>query len=109
MISSTCRPESSSIWLSNTTLRDGHSSRGGNGTAIVFPIRDTAELTAWILMPEGKKYQSFRIVRYPTGKPEKVEAVKVVTEYLAEEFTIIAFKLLSLDAGYCYEVSWTYR
>ena len=84
--------------------------RGGNGTAIVFPIRaDTAELTAWILMPEGKQYESFRIVRYPTGKPEKVEAVKVVTEYLAQEFTIIAFKLLSLDAGYSYEVSWTYR
>jgi predicted acylesterase/phospholipase RssA len=84
--------------------------RGGNGTAIVCPIRaDTAEMTAWILMPEGKQYESFRIVRYPTGKPEKVEAVKVVTEYLAQEFTIIAFKLLSLDAGYSYEVSWTYR
>ena len=84
--------------------------RGGNGTAMVFPIHaDTAELTAWILMPEGKEYQSFRIVRYETGKPENVEAVKVVTEYLAEEFTIIAFKLLSLKSGYTYEVSWTYR
>jgi len=87
-----------------------HLRRGGNGTAMVFPIRaDTAELTAWILMPEGEQYESFRIVRYETGKPEKVEAVKVVTEYLAEEFTIIAFKLLSLKAGYSYEVSWTYR
>jgi predicted acylesterase/phospholipase RssA len=84
--------------------------RGGNGTAMVFPIRaDTAELTAWILMPDGRQYQSFRIIRYATGKPEKVEAVKVVTEYLAEEFTIIAFKLLSLKSGYTYEVSWTYR
>jgi len=84
--------------------------RGGNGTVLVFPIHaDTAELTAWILMPEGKEYQSFRIVRYETGKPENVEAVKVVTEYLAEEFTIIAFKLLSLKSGYTYEVSWTYR
>ena len=60
-------------------------------------------------MPEGKSTGSFRIVRYETGKPEKVEAVKVVTEYLAEEFTIIAFKLLSLESGYTYEVSWTYR
>jgi hypothetical protein len=77
---------------------------------MVFPIRaDTAELTAWILMPEGKAYTSFRIVRYPMGKPDKVEPVKVVTEYLAEEYTIIAFKLLSLDAGYSYEVSWIYR
>ena len=60
-------------------------------------------------MPEGKEYRSFRIIRYETGKPEKVEAVKVVTEYLAEDFTILAFKLLSLKAGYTYEVSWTYR
>ncbi len=61
--------------------------RGGNGTAMTFPIRaDTAELTAWILMPEGKQYESFRIVRYETETPEKVEEVKVVTEYLAEEF-----------------------
>jgi predicted acylesterase/phospholipase RssA len=84
--------------------------RGANKTAMVFPIRaNTAELTAWILMPEGRQYQSFRIVRYETAKPAKVEAVKVVTEYLAENFTIIAFKLLSLEAGYSYEVSWTYR
>jgi predicted acylesterase/phospholipase RssA len=82
----------------------------GNGTALVFPIHaDTAELTAWILMPDGKEYESFRIIRYQTGKSENAEAVKVVTEYLAEEFTIIAFKLLSLKAGYTYEVSWTYR
>ncbi len=84
--------------------------RGGEGTVLVFPIHaDTAELTAWILMPEGKEYESFRVVRYETAKPANVEAVKVVTEYLAEEFTIIAFKLLSLKSGYTYEVSWTYR
>jgi predicted acylesterase/phospholipase RssA len=84
--------------------------RGGNGTAMVFPIHaETAELTAWILMPEAKEYESFRIIRYATSNPEKVEAVKVVTEYLAEDFTIIAFKLLSLKAGYTYVVSWTYR
>jgi hypothetical protein len=84
--------------------------RGGNRTAMAFPIRaDTAELTAWILMPEGKQYNAFHIVRYETSKPENVEAVKLVTEYLAEEFTIIAFKLLSLKAGYTYEVSWTYQ
>jgi predicted acylesterase/phospholipase RssA len=84
--------------------------RGTNRTAIDFLIRaDTAELTAWILMPERKQYDRFRIVRYETNKPGNVEAVKVVTEYLAEIHTIIAFKLLSVDAGYTYEVSWTYR
>jgi predicted acylesterase/phospholipase RssA len=84
--------------------------RGGNDTVLVFPIRaDTAEMTAWILMPEGKEYQSFSIVRYDTAKPEKVEAVEVVTEYLRDDLTIIAFKLLSLKSGYTYVVGWTYR
>jgi hypothetical protein len=84
--------------------------RGANGTAMAFPIHaDTAELTVWILMPEGSEYQSFRITRHKTGKPETLEPVKVVTEYLAEDFTIIAFKLLSLKSRYTYEVSWTYR
>jgi hypothetical protein len=84
--------------------------RGVNGTALVFPIRaDTAELTTWILMPEGSEYRSFRIIRYESGKPDRVEAVKVVTEYLAEDFTILSFKLLSLKSGNTYEVSWIYR
>jgi predicted acylesterase/phospholipase RssA len=84
--------------------------RGGNDTVLVFPIRaDTAEMTAWILMPDGKEYQSFSIVRYDTAKPEKVEAVELVTEYLRDDYTIIAFKLLSLKSGYTYVVSWTYR
>jgi hypothetical protein len=73
-----------------------------------LPCRE-AELTAWILMPEGKEYQGFRITRQATGKSEKMEAVKLVTEYLADDFTIIAFKLLSLKAGYTYEISWTYK
>jgi hypothetical protein len=60
-------------------------------------------------MPVEKQQQSFRIVRYETGKPARVEAVNVVTEYLAEEFPIMGFKLLSLESGYTYELSWTYR
>jgi hypothetical protein len=83
---------------------------GANGAAIPLPIHtQTAELTMWILMPEGSEYRDFRIIRYETEKPEKVEAVKVVSEYLADDFTILAFKLLSLKAGYTYEVRWTYK
>lgn len=84
--------------------------RGENGTAMSFQIvADTAEFTTWVLMPEGREYQSFRIVRHPVDHPEKVEHVKVVTEYLAEDHTIIAFKLLSLDGGYVYDLSWHYK
>jgi predicted acylesterase/phospholipase RssA len=84
--------------------------RDESSTAMPFHIQaETAELTTWVLMPEGREYRSFRVIRYETGNPEKVEAVKVVTEYLAEDFTILAFKLLSLKPGYTYEVSWSYR
>ena len=41
--------------------------------------------------------------------PAKVEEVKLVTEYLAEDSTILAYKLLSVDAGYTYEVTWYYK
>ena len=104
-----CRPENSWISSSNTTLPAVSATRR-KWDRVVFPIHaETAELTTWILMPEGKEYRNFRIIRYETGKPEKAEAVKVVTEYLAEDSTILAFKLLSLKPGYTYEVSWTYR
>jgi predicted acylesterase/phospholipase RssA len=70
---------------------------------------DTAEVTRWFLMPRGREYKSYRILRYPTGKPEKVEPVKIVTEYLADDYTILAYKLLSAKAGYTYEVTWFYK
>jgi hypothetical protein len=79
-------------------------------TTLTFEIQvQTAELTRWILMPEGREYRSFSLVRYERGKPEKAEAVKFVTEYLAEDYTILAFKLLSLKPGYTYELSWYYK
>jgi hypothetical protein len=66
-------------------------------------------VTRWILLPKGKEYRSFRVVRYKTENPDKVEPAKIVTEYLAEDYTILAYKLLSVDAGYTYEVTWYYK
>ena len=60
-------------------------------------------------MPKGKEYRNFRVTRYETGKPDKVEAVRLVTEYLADDYSIIAFKLLALKPRYTYEVSWAYK
>src|SRR5262249_11238504 len=81
-----------------------------NGTTLSFLVRaPTAELTLWIMLPTGKEYKRWRIVRYPDGKPQDVETVRVVTEYLATDYTILAFKLLSLKAHYQYEVQWFYK
>jgi predicted acylesterase/phospholipase RssA len=80
-----------------------------NSSTVFLNVRaDTAELTTWILMPEGREYANFRVTRH-AGNHENVERVNVVTEYLATNYTILAFKLLSLKAGYTYEVSWTYK
>jgi hypothetical protein len=84
----------------------------GNHYAFALPIPiqvETAELTMWALMPRGKEYRSFRIVRYLTSKQADAEKVRIVTEYLADDFTILAFKLLALKPGYTYEVSWVYK
>jgi hypothetical protein len=79
-----------------------------DSTTVPLNLRaDTAELTAWILMPEGKEYSNFRVVRHQNHK--NVEVVQPVSRYLADDSTILAFKLLSLKADHTYEVSWTYK
>ncbi len=84
--------------------------RGEASTSITFNFQvDTAEVTRWFLLPQGKEYRSFRILQWETSKPEKVEVVKVVNEYLADDSTILAFKLLSVKAGYTHEVTWFYK
>ena len=60
-------------------------------------------------MPRGKEYRSFRILHWETAKPDTVEPVKVVSEYLADDSTILAFKLLSVKAGVTHEVTWYYK
>ncbi len=83
---------------------------GAGSSTLTFDVEaETVELTRWLLLPEGKEYRTFQLIRYKTGKPETTENVKVTTEYLAEDHTILAFKLLSLKAGYTYEVTWFYR
>ena len=71
--------------------------------------RRVVELTRWLLLPQGKQYRDFQLIRYETGKPETPEKVNIVTRYLAEDYTILAFKILSLKAGYTYELTWYYR
>jgi hypothetical protein len=79
-------------------------------TTITFRTQaDTAEVTRWFLLPRGKEYKSFRILRWETGKPETVDSVQVVNKYLADDSTILAYKLLSEKAGYTHEVTLYYK
>jgi hypothetical protein len=84
--------------------------RGASSTSITFDYQaDTAEVTRWFLLPHGKEYRTFRILRWETNKPEKVELVKVVNEYLADDSTILAYKMVSVKAGQTHDVTWYYK
>lgn len=84
--------------------------REENATTLAFDILgETAELTRWILLPKGREYRAFNLIRHKTGEPETTEAVKIVNEYLADDYTILAYKLLSVPTGYTYEVTWYYK
>ena len=84
--------------------------KGAGSATLAFEVEaETVELTRWLLLPQGRQYRTYQLIRYKTGKPEATENVKVVTEYLAEDYTILAFKLLSVEAGYTYEITWFYR
>ena len=48
-------------------------------------------------------------LRYKTGMSNTVEPVKIVTHYVAEDSSILAYKMLPVDGGYTYEVTWYYK
>ena len=70
---------------------------------------ETAELSQWVLMPKGRVYKNFRYIRYKKDQPDTAEDKRFVTQYLAKDHSILAFKLLSLDPGYEHELSWNYE
>ena len=83
---------------------------GMSSNTLSFEVEaHTVELTRWLLMPQGKTYKNFLLIRYKTGQPDAPESVKLTTKYLPEDKEILAFKLLDLEAGYAYELSWFYR
>jgi predicted acylesterase/phospholipase RssA len=84
--------------------------RGDVSTTIVFTSEfDTAEVIRWFLLPSGREYGSFEILRYQTGKPATAEVVKDITSYLADDSSIIAYKMASVKPGYTFEVTWFYK
>jgi predicted acylesterase/phospholipase RssA len=82
---------------------------GMSSNTLSFTVQaETIELTRWLLMPQGRAYKGYQLIRYKTGNPDIAENVKLTTEYLPNDKEILAFKLLALDAGYTYELSWFY-
>src|SRR5262249_8822445 len=74
--------------------------RSEGGTSVEFKLEaDTAEVDRWIFMPAGKEYVSFRVFQFEIGKPETIEQITPVTEFLAQNYTVIGYKLLLLKGN----------
>jgi hypothetical protein len=83
---------------------------GEHCTTVAFSSEvDAPEVTRWFLLPRGKEYRSYQIIRYETGKPRTAEVVKGLVDYMVDDPSIIAFKMVSVKAGYTFEVTWFYK
>jgi hypothetical protein len=66
-------------------------------------------LACWLLLPEGKCYQSMDILRYPTGKTSSPERIVPANEMISPDGQTVALTLLRLEPGFTYERRWAYR
>ncbi len=81
-----------------------------SGTGLTFLIdAETAEIEQWVLMPKDREYKHYRYTYYKRNQPETAKDGTFTTEYLSSDFSILAFKLLSLEPGYDHEVYWDYK
>jgi len=70
---------------------------------------DTGLISCWLLLPDGKEYESFELLRYPdetATAPDKVIPANLVN---VSDGQILAFTLLSVKPGFVYECRWRHR
>jgi predicted acylesterase/phospholipase RssA len=83
---------------------------GLDSTSLAFDVKaETIELSRWVMLPEGREFERFELIRYPTGSPQAVTPVEPISEFQSDDFSILAFKLLALRPGFTYELTWFYR
>jgi hypothetical protein len=49
------------------------------------------------------------VFQFEVGKPETIEQITPVTEFLAHDYSVIGYKLLLLKGHTGHEVQWTYK
>ncbi|SFJ58694.1 patatin-like phospholipase family protein [Planctomicrobium piriforme] len=69
---------------------------------------ETGLLSAWLLMPDDKRYQNFNLLRYPKGNISESESVAPAQQLNVVDGHILAFTLLSVEPDFTYECRWTF-
>ncbi len=78
--------------------------------AVSFGVEsDAALMNGWLLLPEGRRYRNFELLRYRAGAVTAPEFVVPANLVDSMDGQILGFSLLSLEPGFRYECRWSYR
>jgi hypothetical protein len=80
--------------------------KGAADSATFYVDDETGLLSCWLLLPEGKQYQNFALLRYEDGKERVPERVIPAYEFDTLEGRVLAFALLNVKPGFTYEARW---
>ena len=67
---------------------------------------DTGLVRIWMLMPEGRPYESFEISGYPIGQPELAEIIVPTTTVDLPIAAIATFELINPKHNFRYVCRW---
>ncbi len=96
--------------LAELMAREGIQATDVHAQSVTFTVEQpSAVFSIWMLLPEGRAYRSFDLIRYKVDEPCSVETVEPTHRFTSEDQTMIAFGLLAVKPGYTYECRWTFR
>jgi hypothetical protein len=82
----------------------------GTADSATFYVDDeTGILSCWLLLPEGRQYHNFELLRYQNGKESVPERVTPAYQFDTLEGQVLAFALLNVNPGFTYEARWEHR
>jgi predicted acylesterase/phospholipase RssA len=70
---------------------------------------NTGLVRIWVLLPEGRNHDHFRLQRSPLDQPEVVELVEATNTVELPVGTIGAVEMINPKTGYRYECSWHWK
>jgi predicted acylesterase/phospholipase RssA len=82
---------------------------GAADSATFYVDDETGILSCWLLLPEGRQYHNFELLRYQNGKQSVPERVTPAYQFDTLEGRVLAFALLNVKPGFTYEARWEHR
>ena len=90
-------------------IRDFEARKGKQENWLRYsPPATTEQASVWVLFPESRPYKNYRLIRYATTDPSKLEEIE--TQYRIDHpfGSIIAWSIVNAQVGYVYECEWTW-